>query len=283
MKRIHRYNQFKMLKEGRSYEVDLYQAIDFINNQATEWSIENKQIFRGIQDSEYESFQFIEPSSHERTSVAVDDNIYNVMVDNLSSWKEYPKRHHSVYGMFVDEKFNNGKDATEWVNKNYNKNLFGYVNFLIPENNSLLAVCPSNDFRTSLQAGSGRGVKIVEMTKIINHMNKHEYGNKLDMGKWEGIQKILNEFNLDKLTSSEYYTYSYDNLIIKMKESGYSNLLEFCNDGFSPENNEMELTNYSENNINTMEGYYAEGSEVWTDADCLIVSPKSMSEVLEHL
>lgn len=276
-----------MLSEGRSYEVDFYEAVDFVENQATEWSIENKQLFRGVYGSDRKAFSIIEPSLHTRNAVALDDNVYNVMIDNMPSWDKYPKRHHSVYGSFLDMQMK-PEDYVNWIEENYSHNEFGYVNFLIPEDNALVAVCEESDLRNSFT----NGIYIHELPKYFEYMNEDFYNKELDFtNDWSLIDRIMKETSLEKLEKRlaelkdwESKHYLYERLIKHMRNGDYKTFYDYCDNNYSPENNDMELITYTKNNINNLK---IEGStksrEIWTEADCLIINPQIMLDFLNEL
>lgn len=300
MKRIHRYNQFKILKEGRSYEASIGQAIDFIRNKATEWSIENKQILRGISGSDDISFSIVEPSKHTRSTIGLSYNSYNILVDNLPSWEKYPKRHNSIYGMFIDEHMTS-EEYLKWIENTYQYNEFGYVNFMIPENGAKLAVCESSDFRKSLYSGhkrpedrntSYKAVGIYKVPYVFESLNKLFFDNKLDLEKWTDLEKTFKlkleylKEQYEIIENNEHDTfalaYIYD-IIDAMENAGYNTTYEFFNTGYSPENNNMKLIEYNKTSINNLTSEDSEGSEIWTDSDCLIVNPRVMSKLLKRL
>lgn len=275
-----------MLREGRSYEVDFYEAVDFIQTRATEWDIENKQLFRGVQDSDNIPFSIIEPSSHERKAVALSDNVYNIMIDNLPSWDKYPKRHNSVYGSFLD-KIKKPKDYINWIEEEFEYNDFGYVNFLIPEDGAMLAVCDSSDLRISFS----NGVWIGELPNLFKYMNVDFYDDKLEFDNWSSMEKVMKEISLEKLEMKlaelhdwEDKHHTYGKLIKSMKSENSESFYEYCNDVYAPTKNDIELIEYTKNNIYRLK---IEGSgdsrEIWTEADCLLVNPKMMSDILEEL
>jgi hypothetical protein len=289
-----------MLKEGRRYEVDFYEAIDFIENQATQWSIENKQIFRGIARSERDGASIIEPASHTRTAVALSDDVYNIMIDNMPSWEKYPKRHLSVYGSFVDKQMK-PEQLFKWIESDFEYNDFGYVNFLIPEDGAKLAVCETSDLRTSLYAGhnemnidnrknSMKGTWIGNLPKIFKGLNKEYFKEQLDMSKWEDIEKMSKHITTDMLKDSiengdtfEFRFGYLDNIAESMEKLGYATVYDFLNKGFAPDNNRMELIEYTKDNINKLTAEYDDDREIWTESDCLIVNPKLMPEILKEL
>lgn len=98
MSKIHSYKKFVMISENRSYEVSLEEAKNFLKTEATEWDIESNQIFRGIVGSEDRKYSIVNPSKYNRTALMEKDNVYNVILDNIPAWSDYPNRYQSIFG-----------------------------------------------------------------------------------------------------------------------------------------------------------------------------------------
>lgn len=272
MSKIHSYKKFVIINENRSYGVSLEEAKNFLKTKATEWNIENNQIFRGISGSEDRKYSIVNPSKYNRTSLMKKDNIYNVILDNIPSWSDYPNRHQSIFGHLYNKS-----------NPDHTHNLYGYINYVIPKDNAKIVICPKSDFRY-MDVGKYfiERISIMEAPNIFTIINDIFYNSGLSIGKWKYILKIMNEVTLETIQNIDYslknslsdnYKVILEKLNNVMKKEGYSSLWDLFNVGFSPENQDMELINYTKENINNLSMKSSEEREIWTDSECLIVNP----------
>lgn len=286
MSKIHSYKKFVMVNESRSYEVSLEEAKNFLKTKATEWDIKSNQIFRGVKDSKDKKYSIINPSKYNRTSLMKKDNIYNVVIDNIPSWSDYPNRHQSIFGHLYNPS-NPNPDNTH--------NLYGYVNYVIPKDNAKIAICPKSDVRY-MDVGNTfiENISIMGTPDIFSVINKIFYNGGLSISKWKYILKIMNEVTLKEIQNigdshsigriieDDNHRVIIEKLNNVMKKEGYSSLWDLFNVGFSPENQDMELVNYTKENINNLKIKTSEEREIWTDGECLIVNPNFIDELWKN-
>lgn len=136
----------KILSEGRSSAISMEKALEIaqINNPG---GISKYPIFRGGRNLK-DDFYYIQPSLFNRKSAYTDDklNYYTILIDNLPSWKEYPKRSRSII----------------CSNNNDYANSYGSLYCVVPAEGSKIAICPSYDIWQSFE----------ELNKIVLSVNE---------------------------------------------------------------------------------------------------------------
>lgn len=96
--------------------------------------IDNPKLLQRNKSRNDGDYSYINPSVNTRTSLISDDGVsgnhHTLLMDNLPSWKRFPKRSKSIIGL----------------TNVFNRNVFGNVNYLvIPYDNANFGVAPSMD------------------------------------------------------------------------------------------------------------------------------------------
>lgn len=243
---------YKLLKENCS---------DFINNP--------KQIQRIKDDATL--YSYINPKIHSRKDgqASIATNLM-LLLDNLPSWKNYPKRENSIIG----------------ISKFDISNSYSYGNYyfqVIPFNGAKFGSAPGDDVWAANIRFNDKNISLSNFHSSLKAVLP-DTTNYIDM--IDKLQTIYDNFLLDDESFKTTYNFlstttkSTTNLVlvqfkeiltsfkdnnIKNIEEGLSNLLEpseLISGRISDGKKGFELYNYSE-----LEMRY---SEVWTDSECLL-------------
>jgi hypothetical protein len=261
-----RFKSF-LLESWRSKVLKPNEAFHILRTKCSEaMSLNEPMVCRGMdklsQDQEEEEFQLSTPSKFERTS-ANTSNEYTLLLDNLPSWKEYPKRSRSLI-------CSNAKGSRYAYG-------FGYVGIVIPFNGAKFGVCEQNDFWKSVDllrnySFDGPQALNLELQRVFERAgikipNKNTDYNKLMDALEFGTEWLRN--NIDKQPGSddskEFY---YRHWLVKCFRTvinGDETLFEFVERVLDPVKNGFNLTDYT-----GLQKYQNTTREVWTDSDCII-------------
>lgn len=174
------------LTEGRTKIINELQFINDVKKRCSQIVDTYKKTnwtniyYRGISDEFNSAFGFVQPSKFKRESAWATRNTYTLIIDNLSSWKKYPKRSKSII-MTTDRSDAQGRAG----------NNIPYICF--PINGSKIGICPEDDIWDSFPRLFSR----FDISNL-NHFN-HIMGQfatyigmgKYDMDKWSDIEKLF--------------------------------------------------------------------------------------------
>lgn len=182
-------NKEKILNNIKDINVE--DTIDLIKNN--EYFSHDKIIFKGITSSKYLTFT-LNSNNYERKS-ANTLNYYTILFDNLSSWKEYPKRSRSHICSTFEQ---------------YSKN-YGNIYVVIPLENQKIAICSKDDIYYSFKFTKSLGwfnnfleeINTKEeyndiLDKLIEH--KYLFNDKINKTDF----KIKNKKDIDELFSPSF-------------------------------------------------------------------------------
>lgn len=256
-----RLNNFLILEgETRSHKItedEVYAFADDYCSDALNGYIKNtSRIFRG--NTDLNSSYYIWTSGSERTSPYATNNIYNLLLSNLPSWKKYPKRDLSLVGT------TNADSASH-----YGLDIF----IVLPVDNAKIGVCSAYDIWESFSNYAGGTLNdlnislastIEKVTGMeIHHGQPKEYNVLLkyfdEIDKWKigqrgrGVLKKTFEFLPHPLT--EKYI---NNPKVKLME-----ILDWLLD---PGDNGFKLMKSGDN--------FPENRELWTQDKCILINMK---------
>lgn len=179
---------------------------------------------------------------------AYTDNYYTILFSEvLPSWKNYPKRNHSII-------------CTN--NQRYTED-FGNTFMAFPKNNSILGICPEYDLWYSFDKYNDGYLDRfnIDFSTLIDLSNYNDKIN--DKKSMLKFMKYLQEWS---------HTDQYE---IAMKEETYDessilnhteNLLEHLDNILSPYKNNFKLSS-----IEDLIDLDLENNEIWFDNDCLLI------------
>lgn len=266
-----RIKLFKLF-EGRSFELTEQDFIDLLNKNCKDF-IKNPTILQRNKDSEGDAkFYCVNPKSYVRTSMktsnsgaGVKSNHGTLLMDNLPSWLEYPKRSQSIIGV-----------------TSFNTSLaFGNSRFLvIPFDGAKFGVCPSSDLW---------GIKCSLMDhyqfSFDDNLSNMFIDLKITDKSYDEMMselQILYDTWMQGKSMNVPFSQRSKELFRKMDELGFKDVREGLNNIFSPENfvplitvgevdvkgfhclNYDELLQYKKDYINSNH------KEFWTDSECLL-------------
>ena len=131
-----RFQQY--LNEGRTKQIDLNQTVELTvknckNNFKKLFMNKGFQIYRGLR--RYNEYGLVDSNQGSMRQSANTGNYTTWLIDNLPSWKGWPKRGRGII-CSTDLGYATG---------------YGGVNYVIPYDNSLIGVCPTEDIFRSFR------------------------------------------------------------------------------------------------------------------------------------
>jgi len=258
----------------RSSSLTEEEFIRLLNNNCTDW-LRNPSMLIRFKNKVDDKFSLIDPKLHVRKSIS-DLNYVTILLDNLPSWSEFPKRSESVifsYGI-----------------KNNRGAFGGELYFIIPFDNANFGVSPSSD----LWAVKNNDVFDYSLTEDILHgfSKMGAPTNYSDFSKWAS-----NQFSHDTISEFENNgrgNYMTRSIFIKYKDHKDIPFMEWFDNISSPSNwyrNNVygfKLLDYNGLvNLDLRGGKGDHGRECWTDSNCLIYHvgdiPQSYSNDIEKI
>jgi len=209
------------------------------------------KLYRGVKSRNKERVEpllILDPTIHNRISIDT-DNYYNLIMDNLPKWEEYPKRSKSIIGSL------NKSTASD----------YGTLYRIIPLlENTKVAIAPRHDIWFSFQNAFKTIPPIYTRCIHCGGSGKHNMGGACKPCNGSGDKTITNlkQFN-DKLKrdfnlTRDGYSWSEFKNITK-------NAMPVINDIFDPIKNGFRLINYN-NDTNIFKD-----AEIWTEGKCLLI------------
>jgi hypothetical protein len=244
MKYLKRYKLFENYSRWGSKELKESEFNSLFSENCKNYSGENTKIFRGI--DYIGDFVFIDPKKGEIRSSIEDTNIHIDLIDDLPSWKDYPKYSKCVIGITGE------KDSAS--------NYGGTIYEIIPYDNSKIAVCPEPTIWEAFSDG-GWGDYIYLVDRFfyefgIDNVNQlKSIGNITTNSSYPGELSDATEF-LENLSRK---------MKIKFEDITGLDCFNFINDYlFNPDERGFELLNYTK-------GFEANNyKQVWTDGPVLM-------------
>jgi hypothetical protein len=115
---------YPLINESRSQEINESKFKELLDSKCTNWSLDNAQIYRGVSKNVH-PFIYMNPKGHSRfLTYAKGTNIYTVVMDNATQWKDFPKRSESIVAT-NDWSFTS--DYAEWGGDNHDYLLYHVV------------------------------------------------------------------------------------------------------------------------------------------------------------
>lgn len=269
MKNIKTYKNFNESKSlgqmrrekllGRSEVIDMANVEEVLEKYASWYDINCKTpLYRGVKSknkNREDSFLILDPSTHERNSVDT-DNYYNLIMDNMPKWSDYPKRSKSIIGS---------------LNRGTAEN-YGTLYRVIPIfENSKVAIAPKFDIWWSFDRAFSIRNPMYTSCESCEGSGEHQLlGGDCNICDGSGDVEVttLKQFN-DKLKRDFNLTedkYTWSEFKAKVK-----NGLPIISNIFDPSVNNFKLINYN-NDTNIYKD-----AEIWTEAKCLLIREDLLS------
>jgi hypothetical protein len=230
-------------------------------------------LYKGINREGLDDFCFLDPNifiRHSKT-LNVNGNAYNLLLNNLNSWKYFPIRENSIItssNITTAQAFAQDKGKT-------------YV--VLPKYNIPIAIAPSSDiwfaFRLGLGQLSLRGnFDLVSFNRFLNEIIKAAQIPQNYDSTWElfvfYLEKLANE-EIKPLSRIEFEAQLLLDALIRNK----SDIIEYIDKAFSPSFNNIWLKHY---NSELMAKAYP-NNEIWIQSPCLLIENKKYFEILPLL
>jgi len=239
-----------LLTEGRTKSISRDVALDLVRKNCKQM-IKTKfktEFYRGIDGAI--DFGVIDPSKFTRKSRNT-TNYYTLMIDNLPSWKAYPKRSKSIICSTDREmasRYSSGQNALR----------------VIPYDGTTIGVCSGVDIWWSFDTTSGP--LFLLNNKIDGILKQLEGFNASNELKWKNLVSLMSD--ADKLK---------DTIRTNIGEWEKSNkpLLSVLESMINPKKNGFKIAKIGDS--------LPRDREVWTDSICVLISSGEYGDFMEAL
>ena len=247
-----RYKTF-LMTEGRSETLHETEAIRLIKENCTvavKSNLNNKgKIHRGVNNNE--SFLFVDPKSAKPRRSANTKNYYTLLMDNMKSWKKYPKRSESLICSTNQRQFG-----------------YGFHFVVLPYDNAVLGVASKQDLWVSFEDIDTR-----DLSQFNNNIGTimRELDVSISDSSYLDVLNAFGEFDMSVSDNPEVI----DNLInggIKWLQGYKGDLLKHMQKLLDPNRNDFELKKIGDK--------LPKDREVWTDSKCIMVSDRVFDEFI---
>ena len=238
-----------ILGSGRSVDITEDAALALLNkhcSDAVKAYKKGSRIQRGVRnDAEYLS---VDPKSGKPRKSANTKNYYTILMDNMKSWGQYPKRSESLICSTGNVSFG-----------------YGYMFVVFPYNGAKIGVAPERDlwlsFRKSL---NGKNLDQINnnISTIMRHMNVQ-----ISDKSYLDILNAFGTFDMFIKDKPQKLNVLIDGGI-EWLEGYKGDLLKHVRKALDPNYNEFELKSIGD--------ALPKDREVWTDSKCVMISTKKI-------
>lgn len=257
-----RLDKFVSLNEGRSKKVSEDFVRDFLERRGNE-AVKGTLMYRGV--GRYQGdYLYINPSEFDaRISPYAHNNFYNLLLSNLPSWKNYPKRNKSI---ICTTDMDNAKGRGD-----------GDAYIVIPRNGAKIGVCSKEDIWISFE--------FVDSLNDINWSLEDFFENTIfkEEGYYtpDDLDRNYNEFvKACKFADTIKNKYEFPSFYDWLKPYFLNKdmkLLDFLNKTLDPKRNGFKLKKTGDDLFSRR--------ETWTNSDCVLIkrwSPISEEFLLNY-
>lgn len=223
------------------------------------------EIYRGI-DS-VTNFLFAHREKSKKRYSLQDYNWSNLLLSNLNSWSEYPKRDKSL--IFSS-------------NKLYSSN-YGNVYVVIPFDNIKIAICSDYDiwfsfkkfFKNEFYQLSYFNENLDKFfnDNIKNPKDDTNYNNLIyNFKEIEKLKSLISKSSFEKKLKLLGLDFAFDNKFVDKFYNDSITFIEYLNDKMSPNKNNFKLIKYDNNlKLENITNIKKNGTEMWASGRCLLV------------
>ncbi len=254
----------------------MYEKIEkesIIRQEIENFSISMKvplKLFKGITYSEkLPNCYLVKPLESVRESKTKKEygNSYNLILNNLKNWSDFPKREKSL---IVTSSFQTAKEfSVIYPNSN---SIEGKIYHVFPEYNSIIAVAPERDIWISFKNGMTQlGLKgYAKNLKKFNVLLKEIFESIEGYGDFDDnwdffIQSIIELSKKTIKPKTSFLSLEAENLLSSFI-SNESSIINFIEDVFDFNKNDFSLKVFNEGLGNI---FY--DNEIWTEGNCLLI------------
>jgi hypothetical protein len=241
--------------------------------------IENRSsFFKGVVSKTcLHNYYEVDPSLFVRESKTKIEhgNVYNLLLNNLPSWGNIPKRQHSV---IMSSNYNTAKSfSIPITSKGF---IHGKTYCVLPENESILAIASDGDIWNSFKNGlskiglRGKNGNLIKFNCILNELYKSTQNNTEFDKNWEllneNLIKLANGIIVPKISLSDEET-----RMLNYLKNNRNDLIGFFDEIFNPNLNGIMILQF--NKDFEMKNY--RNNEIWTASKCVFFADDSLEEV----
>jgi hypothetical protein len=188
----------------------------------------------------------------ERVAPHWKQNWHNLLVSNLDSWKEYPKRNKSIIASGYKRASRHGGEDLYLV---------------IPFDNIKFGWCSEQDFWYSFKNLKQTSIPYWTDMIIGDMIDAHVKETEHLKSNWKDLKYILTELEVPKKIKDNWFYYFED-----------KTLLEHIDLKLNPEKNGFKLLDAKD-----VFGNLPDSNEVWTEGECILIKKKYINEILQML
>lgn len=262
---------FKLFESTRTTELELDEFIKIVNDNCKDFIKSPFLIQRSKSYYEGVNYAYIDPKKHVRVQrkdngegSGVSTNHSLLLMDNLKSWNNFPKRSQCVIG----------------ISNALNYSDFGeYVYFVIPFDGAKFGVAPAADIWSCYIRNESASYRSIRFNDLLSY-DLFDIGIS-DKSYYDMVHSLYKAYN-SEINLDEYY---YIKQIFDYIRDNYygDDIIKFENglsDFFNPSNFEVDKSDYvGFDTMNYNELKYISNKEIWTDSECLIIYVKKFEFV----
>ena len=213
-----------LISEGRGKNISGREAVENIKRNCNKtlglYKKGGNVILRGVNDSG--TYSLVDPSKGEPRMSANTFNYYTLMMDNLDSWKEYPKRSKSIIC-----------EINEFKNCNVISG-YGKPHIVFPFDKCKIGVCSDIDLWYSFpEVGS-----LYDFNEAIHSLLKRFSTPNIKYQKnWKLLINFLESLHIEDFIE----VWNYSNLADIVVKSRWGSIEDFLNKVMNPESNGFKL------------------------------------------
>lgn len=263
-----RYKDFLTEDRGKSTSYD--ETMDLLRNHcmnAVDDYYKGHKLFRGYYSNKSDYFYIDPKKGKPRRSAYAGKNYYTLLMDNLPSWKNYPKRSQSI---ICSSKYEKASEYTYSSNNIY---------IVFPYDRSKIGVAPDDDIfvsfdlysRYSSGFASGR-----TFNRFLENLLYHYSDNRNIDKDWNTLKKAFKDFdnNYDNLKSIDSDVIEgFNKTLILNNYKG--NIIKMFDKIMSPTANNFKLV--------TDISKIPDNRECWTDGKCVLIKASLIEDVLDNI
>lgn len=285
-----RYLNYINEKKYENEYLDEVAAKNIINKFCSDFNPSNNPIYRSIQQSS----DFILVKRRELRESAYSKNYYTLLLNNLDSWSNYPKRQHICYNNDVS----------------FNFELYR----VIPFNGAKVGVCIGDDIQAPFLENTDITKEMIgdeiysfiDLTRFIDNFdykltrlyNLPEGSFSVSETDWyqfkEDIKKVHEYLLNNKIDWDKKYEYSNESTKKRYREK-YNKLIKYSDINelerlIKPEPLSFEVYDYKDYAKTKLDGpktelhgYHKPVREIWLDSDILLINEKIYDEFIKTL
>lgn len=277
----------RTLFQANAVELSMDETVDYIFKNCKDYIKYPITMIRGFSDTPADASRMtsIFHSEPVRRWARDNSNCYNLIIDNNSNWKGYPKRQKSFMCSLHEGQVGN------------------YYYYVIPHDNSKWGIAPKSDiFQSFKDYKPGIGMDIDSFFDRLNSLYRHFFSSESGFK----INKRLNDYNYYKMKQqitelsvilkktlkknrnyfNQYSTFFGAEMFVEDLVPYVDNLFDHICDMIDPEKNGFKLLTWKELYKNIDNGKIKAmrtNNECWTDSHCLFIPENEIGDIFDKI